>query len=127
MNTFEKIAHLAAQETLEKYAGREEATIGGALPGVGWIVAPALADEDKRWQTFGGTLGGSALGYGAGALGGSTLGALIAKAVSKVKPHLAKKMGKVPYIGLAAGSTLGSMGGGSLGAHYGHDYDLNNK
>ena len=84
MNTFEKIAHLAQVEALEKYAGQTAATIGGSFPVLGLAAAPLLADENKKASTFGGALTGSLLG--AGLLG--VIGSVAAKKMFKNNKNL---------------------------------------
>ena len=70
MNTFEKIAHLAAQETLEKYAGQTAATIAGVTPFIGPALGPTFADPGRAEDTGSGArLGATAGGITLGALG----------------------------------------------------------
>ena len=75
MNTFEKIAHLAQAETLEKYANQWEAAAAGAIPLYGIAAAPGLADDGRGTSTLLGQL----VGMGAGGLLAGGAGHLIGK------------------------------------------------
>ena len=133
MNTFEKIAHLAQVETIEKYAGQTAAAISGAVPGVGTIAAPVFAEDGSQLKSFGGQLVGSGLG----ALTGLSLSAMINKKrlnqilniLQGYKGYSDKtdKLIRKAYfrqLGNAAASAFGgaSLGGG-LGAYLGHGPD----
>ena len=81
MNTFEKIAHLAQAETLEKYAGQTAATIAGVTPVLGPALGPAFADPGRAE----GTASGARLGATAGSITLGALGLLLGKKLGKLK------------------------------------------